>query len=516
MAATSSPYTQTGTDKQFTITFPYLEATDIKAQIDGVQTTAFFLANANTLEFNTAPPLNSAIIIYRQTDDATLPATFFAGSSIRADGLNDNFKKTFYIGQETSARALTTLGGYVTGDLRMGQSARVIFEGATDDANETTLNVVDPTADRTINLPNVSGTLVTTGDTDTISTGMIADTQLKDLATNLTSTATELNQLDGKTISDTLSTNSTTVPTGTAVNSWVVNLLNSLGNFTAISNEVSFPNTNPDVNNDAGTVVSITDAGGVVINSSGVSTTGRTVGGATVTINGFPSALQSKTLPTGMGLLVQTTSTLNTYTYHKAIGSDADIILLSDTVESFNARYRISSSDPSSDNNEGDLVYNTTTNIVKVYDNSLNSGSGGWKSVQLPDSQLTNINIIAGELGWVSDFGLVTETTSNVTQGSINTVAESIADVNRYAEEYKISSSAPGSPSAGDLWFDTGNNKLKVYDSSAWTEVGAGSSGNFPVNQSAKTTGSLVYYDGSEFKADATTTKSSIVIGGNF
>jgi len=41
----------------------------------------------------------------------------------------------------------------------------IIFEGATDDDNETTLGAVDPTADRTINLPNESGTVVTTGTT---------------------------------------------------------------------------------------------------------------------------------------------------------------------------------------------------------------------------------------------------------------------------------------------------------------------------------------------------------------
>ena len=36
----------------------------------------------------------------------------------------------------------------------------IVFEGATDDANETTLGAVDPTADRTINLPNESGTVL--------------------------------------------------------------------------------------------------------------------------------------------------------------------------------------------------------------------------------------------------------------------------------------------------------------------------------------------------------------------
>jgi hypothetical protein len=39
----------------------------------------------------------------------------------------------------------------------------ITFEGATADAYETTLAVTDPTADRTITLPNVTGTVITTG-----------------------------------------------------------------------------------------------------------------------------------------------------------------------------------------------------------------------------------------------------------------------------------------------------------------------------------------------------------------
>ena len=41
----------------------------------------------------------------------------------------------------------------------------ILFEGSTDDDNETSLGVIDPTADRTINLPNESGTVITTGTT---------------------------------------------------------------------------------------------------------------------------------------------------------------------------------------------------------------------------------------------------------------------------------------------------------------------------------------------------------------
>ena len=52
----------------------------------------------------------------------------------------------------------------------------IVFEGATADAFETTLTVVDPTADRTLTLPNVSGTVITTGDTGTVSATMLVQT----------------------------------------------------------------------------------------------------------------------------------------------------------------------------------------------------------------------------------------------------------------------------------------------------------------------------------------------------
>jgi len=60
-------------------------------------------------------------------------------------------------------------------------------------------------------------------------------------------------------------------------------------------------------------------------------------------------------------------------------------------------------------------------------------------------------------------------TPSNVT--NMSTVAASIADVNRYANEYTISASAPGSPSAGDLWYDETNTVLKYYNGSSWAAL---------------------------------------------
>ena len=62
-----------------------------------------------------------------------------------------------------------------TGTVALGEDAVMTFEGATSNDFETTLTCVDPTADRTLSLPNVSGTLVSSGDTGTVTSAMILD-----------------------------------------------------------------------------------------------------------------------------------------------------------------------------------------------------------------------------------------------------------------------------------------------------------------------------------------------------
>ena len=62
-----------------------------------------------------------------------------------------------------------------TTTLNVKEDGTIIFEGATDDAFETTLTVVDPTADRTITLPNETGTVHTSGGDTTHTNIIIAD-----------------------------------------------------------------------------------------------------------------------------------------------------------------------------------------------------------------------------------------------------------------------------------------------------------------------------------------------------
>jgi hypothetical protein len=74
-------------------------------------------------------------------------------------------------GAVTSEKLGTNLA--LTGPITITGDSSIVFEGATANDFETTLTVVDPTGDRTITLPNISGTVVTTGDSGTVSETMI-------------------------------------------------------------------------------------------------------------------------------------------------------------------------------------------------------------------------------------------------------------------------------------------------------------------------------------------------------
>ncbi len=606
MAVTSNTYTVGGSGQAgpYSYSFPILADADVKVSVNGVVktvTTHYTLDSSNTrITFTSGnhPSTGDKVIVYRDTDEDPIKSVFASGSTLRSNELNDNFNQLLYIVQENDNQSMSTLGGVMQGNLGLGLQNNLYFEGATDDAYETTVTVVDPTADRTITLPNETGTVVTTGSSGVVTSTMITDativagdianatitgaklvndtieadqiaanaigsselaagsviaakigadavdgTKLADNAVNsehytdgsidlvhlsadsvdgtkivdnaidsehyaadsidtehyapgsvdatalgtnavtevkinanavtaakiasgaveeakiantavtsdklgtqavtttkiqnsavtrgkiaadaineglieddavraehiqanavgtseladaelvtlagmqsgtasilagstaLTSTLTELNLLDGKSIVTSVSGSSTDVqlPTAKAVNDQIVALMQASGGFYPIDDELKFPNANPDPNDDAGTIVSIADAGGIVVNGSGVSTTGRTLGGATVTINGIDSSLHNSTIAAGKGMLVQTTSTLNTYTYHRLIVDEAGVANAQTLVNDFNDRYQIASSAPTqhpdgSALQDGDLWFDTSANVMKVYD----------------------------------------------------------------------------------------------------------------------------------------------------
>jgi len=119
----------------------------------------------------------------------TLGTIEISGNTIRSTdssriNINDTFRATVFE-SETGLMTIDEISGYprirsTRGDNFLVFSAiptfsgSIIFEGATADSFETTVNVTDPTADRTITLPDNSGTVITTGSTDAVVEGMMA------------------------------------------------------------------------------------------------------------------------------------------------------------------------------------------------------------------------------------------------------------------------------------------------------------------------------------------------------
>jgi len=98
--------------------------------------------------------------------------------------------------------ALPRAGGTITGEVVIGSAGKLLFEGATDNTFEIQLAAADATSDKVVTLPDTTGTIITTGDSGTVTNlmlaGSIADTKLSTISTagkvsNSATTATSAN-----------------------------------------------------------------------------------------------------------------------------------------------------------------------------------------------------------------------------------------------------------------------------------------------------------------------------------
>ena len=603
MAVTQNVFNGNGIQTNFPFTFPYLKTSDVKASVDGVATTAFTLANATTVQFNTAPPANAAILIFRETGIDDLTATFFAGSAIKSEDLNDNFTQNLFVTQEVNNRFLSILGGNaMEQDLILGKSVDIVMEGETDNDNELTIKAGDPTDDRIITFPDVTGTVVTTGDTGTVTSTMITDGTIVDgdiadttitggklvndtiTAAQIANNAVTVNELadnavdraaivgdavDGTKIADDSvdsehivadsldtehyapgsvdntalgsdavngdkiaddSINSehyvdgsidtahiangavtdTQIATGTldnryyteseldsgqldnryytetelltdgvldaryyteteaeakflrqdssetiasgvawsnsdafvattaAINARIIDLIDDVGGFTAIANETSFPDTNPQGTSGQAAILSVATIG-TARTPSGTTVTianGNASSNATITITGVPS-----TLPAGFGVLVESTSTLHTYTFHRLVPKATEVTTVAANataiaaagnnvtdINNFADLYQISANAPSqradgTSLSEGDLWYDSSNDNIRVYDGS------SFAAVTPTQQVLNDIAIVSGAITFQEDLGLITDAvTTGSSNGSLDIVADAIED----------------------------------------------------------------------------------------
>ena len=585
MATIENLYTGNGSTTDYSFTFPYLDTADIKTSLAGVASTAFTLLNATTVRFNSAPSNGIAIRIYRKTSDEALQATFYPGSAIRAEDLNENALQNLYVTQEANEAISTawTTGDptvisseswYTTDDNKIASTKAIEnritakidtaietdvlvgtdlaksasggqvtishnVSGANTTVNnsngevlqdiaitgqghvtsvgsvnldgryytETELNagqldnryytetetgsLIDTKIDTALSNDVLAGQSITKSTssgqvTISIANGAIDSDQLAadsvgaseladnsvasaniingtivdaDIATgtldNRYYTETELNagQLDNRyytetevdanfyklgsvgeiTSGETWSAADNKVATTAAIDARITDLVDDVGGFVPIANETSFPAANPDVNNGAGTLVSVKAlASNLTSNGSGVATISNGAGsGNTVTINGLAN---STTYAATFGMIVETTSTLHTYTFHRLVPKATEVTTVSTNISNVNT------------------VAGNNTNI--------NTVAGANSNISTVATNISNVNNVGGSIS------------------NVNTVATNISNVNDFSDKYRVASSAPTSSlDTGDLYFDTSANELKVYNGSAW-QGGVTATGN--------------------------------------
>ena len=198
MAITQTTYTGNGSTTNYSFSFEYLKQADVKVTLDSVATTAFTFANATTLAFTTAPGNGVAIRIFRQTAIDTLASTFFPGSAIKAEDLNNNFTQNLYVTQESDDEAATAT--------TTANTAKTTADAATATANSATTTANSAAADATAAVSTAN--TASTNATNAVNTANTASTNAT-AAVNTANTAST-NASNAVTTANTADANATT------------------------------------------------------------------------------------------------------------------------------------------------------------------------------------------------------------------------------------------------------------------------------------------------------------------
>ena len=141
----------------------------MNTEVTGIKTGATTFESQITFEGSTDDAYETTLAVTDPTADRTITFPDASGTLVITDATQTLTNKTLtsptinggtFSGTFTGTQDLTSVV--------LSGGSPLVFEGATADAHETTLGIVDPTADRTVSLPNATDTLVGKATTDTL------------------------------------------------------------------------------------------------------------------------------------------------------------------------------------------------------------------------------------------------------------------------------------------------------------------------------------------------------------
>ena len=283
------------------------------------------------------------------------------------------------------------------------------------------------------------------------------------------------------------------VATTAAIDARIIDFVDDVGGFNAIANETSFPTTNPQGSAGQAALLSIAAVSTTLTPNSNVITISNGAGtGNTVTINGVTPS----TIPQGFGLIVESTSTLHTYNFHRLVPKATEVSTVAGIASNITTVAGISANVTTVAGISANVtsVAGNASNINAAVSNAsnINSVVGNETNINSAVSNATNITTVASSISNVNNVG------NSIS--SVNTAASNLNSINTFGDQYQVASSNPStdgggnSLAAGDLYFNTTANELKVYNGTAW-QGGVTAAGNFAATTGNNFSGDNVYAD---------------------
>ncbi len=271
--------------------------------------------------------------------------------------------------------------------------------------------------------------------------------------------------------------NDSTVATTAAIDKRIVDIVDDVGGFVALTDEGEIPQYHPEKENTdtadrVGTILSIATLTTTYTPSTGTCTI-QASDLSNHAVNATITDCGSTVLSSGYGVLVETKAQTDaqyaagpSFKFHRLVPKATEVTTVSGSIS------------------------------------NVNTVAGAISNVNAVAGNATNINTVAGA-------------NSNITSvagsiANVNTAASNISDVNNFADLYQIATSAPStdgggnSLAAGDMWFDSSSNKtLKVHNGTAFQSVSPTQS---VLNDISIVSGQITYLEDLGSIADALTT----------
>lgn len=476
-------YTGDGTTDTYNITFDYIDANDVVVTVNDVSASFSFLTDSS-IQLAAIPASGDAIVIKRDTPVAAL-VNFTDGSTLFETELDLSAEQSRFLSEEARDRAddaLTQIGANIANINRVAEISTDVTAVGNIQAEVTALAGI--TSDIT-SLGAVASDVDLLGDYTTE-----IETVSDDLNAGSFTAGTEY---DFGLITD-ASSGSTGSPDGFIVTVYnnmndIQTVANQTADLTAISNISADVSTVANSAADIGTVSSnIADISAVASNAANISA----VGSNSANINAVANdAVDIGTVATNIASV--NTAASNMAAISTVNSNSADISAVAANATNINQ--------VASDTADINALGPISTDLQLLADiedgttatNTMQTVAGISSDVTSVAAQSSNISAVSANNANISTVAGISSDVSTVAgdSSSIQTVASNLSSINDFADKYRIGATDPTTDNdAGDLFYNTTSNSLKVWTGSAW-ESGATAGSGFLATTGGTMTGTL-------------------------